>query len=136
MPEKTPVRYVLTTDCPDTTGVVAAIAGFLAKHNALITEAQHFDDEISVRSLTFFEVTTSPSRFFSAPARAPHTVCGCQPVAAQLRPGSRPPSASASRPACLASSPRGPPLLCGCKARWELLRRGGVSGLGGRRRGR
>ena len=50
MPEKTPVRYVLTTDCPDTTGVVAAIAGFLAKHNALITEAQHFDDEISVRS--------------------------------------------------------------------------------------
>ena len=41
---------MLTTDCPDTTGVVAAIAGFLARNNALITEAQHFDDEISVRS--------------------------------------------------------------------------------------
>ena len=50
MPEKTQARYVLTTDCPDTTGVVAAIAGFLARNNALITEAQHFDDEISVRS--------------------------------------------------------------------------------------
>lgn len=43
-------RYVLTTDCPDTTGVVAAISGFLARNNALITEAQHFDDEVSVRS--------------------------------------------------------------------------------------
>jgi formyltetrahydrofolate deformylase len=50
MPEKPDARYVLTTDCPDTTGVVAAVAGFLARNNALITEAQHFDDEISVRS--------------------------------------------------------------------------------------
>ena len=56
MPEKTEKsaktfpRYVLTTDCPDTTGVVAAIAGFLARNNGLITEAQHFDDEVSVRS--------------------------------------------------------------------------------------
>ena len=35
---------ILTTACPDTTGVVAAVAGFLAGHNCLITEAQHFDD--------------------------------------------------------------------------------------------
>lgn len=35
---------VLTTSCPDTTGVVAAVAGFLAAHNCLITEAQHYDD--------------------------------------------------------------------------------------------
>lgn len=36
--------YILTTACPDTTGIVAAIAGFLATNNALITEAQHHDD--------------------------------------------------------------------------------------------
>ena len=42
-----PTRYVLTTCCPDTTGVVAAIAGFLASHNCLITEAQHYDDSDS-----------------------------------------------------------------------------------------
>ena len=39
-----PPSYILTTACPDTTGVVAAVAGFLANHNGLITEAQHFDD--------------------------------------------------------------------------------------------
>src|SRR5688572_26365396 len=36
--------YILTTQCPDTTGIVAAIAGFLASRNGLITEAQHYDD--------------------------------------------------------------------------------------------
>jgi len=50
IPDDTKPRYVLTTACPDTTGVVAAVAGYLARNNALITEAQHFDDEISVRS--------------------------------------------------------------------------------------
>lgn len=39
-----PPSFVLTTSCPDTTGIVAAVAGFLAGHNGLITEAQHFDD--------------------------------------------------------------------------------------------
>ena len=29
--------YILITWCPDTTGIVAGIAGFLATHNALIT---------------------------------------------------------------------------------------------------
>lgn len=38
---------VLTTACPDTTGVVAAVAGFLASNNCLITEAQHYDDPVS-----------------------------------------------------------------------------------------
>jgi formyltetrahydrofolate deformylase len=41
---------ILTTACPDTTGVVAAVAGFLASHNCLITEAQHYDDSVSVTS--------------------------------------------------------------------------------------
>ena len=36
--------YILATACPDTTGIVAAIAGFLAANNGLITEAQHHDD--------------------------------------------------------------------------------------------
>lgn len=36
--------YILTTACPDTTGIVAAMAGFLAANNGLITEAQHHDD--------------------------------------------------------------------------------------------
>lgn len=39
-----PKLYTLTTACPDTTGIVAAIAGFLAANNGLITEAQHHDD--------------------------------------------------------------------------------------------
>lgn len=43
-------KYILTASCPDTTGVVAAIAGFLAAHHGLITEAQHYDDPVSNRS--------------------------------------------------------------------------------------
>jgi formyltetrahydrofolate deformylase len=35
---------ILTMQCPDTTGIVAAISGFLALHNGLITEAHHYDD--------------------------------------------------------------------------------------------
>ena len=42
--ERRPPLYVLTTSCPDTTGVVASVAGFLAEHNANITEAQHHND--------------------------------------------------------------------------------------------
>ena len=42
-----PPSYILTIQCPDTTGVVAAVAGFLAAHNCLITEAQHYDDPLA-----------------------------------------------------------------------------------------
>jgi formyltetrahydrofolate deformylase len=35
---------ILTLSCPDTTGVVASVASFLAANHCLITEAQHFDD--------------------------------------------------------------------------------------------
>ena len=45
-----PPSYVLTISCPDTTGIVAAISGFLAANNALITEAQHYDDPFTVTS--------------------------------------------------------------------------------------
>ncbi|HYM34725.1 MAG TPA: formyltetrahydrofolate deformylase [Steroidobacteraceae bacterium] len=40
-------RFILTTQCPDTTGVVAAVSSFLAAQNGLITEAQHYDDPYS-----------------------------------------------------------------------------------------
>jgi formyltetrahydrofolate deformylase len=43
----TPPLCILTTSCPDTTGVVASVAGFLAEHNANITEAQHHNDPYS-----------------------------------------------------------------------------------------
>ena len=45
-----PVPYTLVTRCPDTTGIVAGIAGFLASQNALIKEAQHYMDPISMTS--------------------------------------------------------------------------------------
>ena len=45
-----PPLYVLTTSCPDTTGIVAAVAGFLAAHNGLITEAHHHDDPFTQMS--------------------------------------------------------------------------------------
>jgi formyltetrahydrofolate deformylase len=41
---------ILTMSCPDTTGVVAAITGFVAERSGLITEAAHFLDEYSDRS--------------------------------------------------------------------------------------
>jgi formyltetrahydrofolate deformylase len=41
---KAPQLRILTTACPDTTGIVAAVAGFLAANSGLITEAQHHDD--------------------------------------------------------------------------------------------
>ena len=43
----TPPLYIVTTRCPDTTGIVAGIAGFLAAHNGTIAEAQHYDDPYS-----------------------------------------------------------------------------------------
>lgn len=39
--------FVLTTACPDTTGIVAGISSFLASNNCLITEAQHYDDPVT-----------------------------------------------------------------------------------------
>jgi formyltetrahydrofolate deformylase len=42
-----PPSFIVTLSCPDTTGVVAAVSGFLASEHGLITEAQHFDDPYS-----------------------------------------------------------------------------------------
>jgi formyltetrahydrofolate deformylase len=42
-------RYILTVKCPDRKGIVAAIAGFLAAHDASITESHHSDDLLTGR---------------------------------------------------------------------------------------
>ena len=47
--EASSARYILTVKCPDRKGIVAAIAGFLAEHEASITESPHFDDAIAWR---------------------------------------------------------------------------------------
>lgn len=43
-------HYILTMSCPDRTGIVAAIASFIAERNGLIMEAAHFVDAYSNRS--------------------------------------------------------------------------------------
>ena len=40
---------ILTLSCPDTKGIVAEVSGFLAAHDASITEANHFNDALSNR---------------------------------------------------------------------------------------
>ena len=39
-------RLILTITCPDTTGIVAAVTGFLAEHKAFIVESAQFGDPV------------------------------------------------------------------------------------------
>jgi formyltetrahydrofolate deformylase len=39
-------KFILTLSCPDTTGIVAAVTNELARHGALITEAQHYHEPL------------------------------------------------------------------------------------------
>jgi formyltetrahydrofolate deformylase len=41
--------WVLTITCPDTVGIVAAVSGFLSRHDCFITEAAQFGDPLSSR---------------------------------------------------------------------------------------
>lgn len=41
--------YTLTLSCPDGVGLVAAVSGFVAKHNGWITEANHHSDHQAAR---------------------------------------------------------------------------------------
>jgi formyltetrahydrofolate deformylase len=43
--------YILTLACPDGVGIVAAVTNDLAQHGALVTEAQHFREPVSVSSV-------------------------------------------------------------------------------------
>lgn len=47
---RAPTNHVLTLDCPDRPGVVAAVASFLADHHANIAEARHHIDADARRS--------------------------------------------------------------------------------------
>jgi formyltetrahydrofolate deformylase len=51
-------RYVLIVKCPDTKGVVAAVAGYLAERDASIVESSHFND--SVGDLFYMRVAFRP----------------------------------------------------------------------------
>jgi formyltetrahydrofolate deformylase len=42
-------RFILIVKCPDRKGIVAAIAAYLAEHDASITESHHFDDALARR---------------------------------------------------------------------------------------
>ncbi len=57
-------NYIVTMSCPDGTGIVAAITGFIAERGGLITEAAHFVDEFSDRSFmrTTFRGDQLPER--------------------------------------------------------------------------
>ncbi len=39
--------FILIVKCPDTKGIVAAVAGYLADNDASITESNHFNDAVS-----------------------------------------------------------------------------------------
>ena len=47
----TPASTILTLSCPDTVGIVAAVTGELARHGALIIEAQHYREPVSNSSV-------------------------------------------------------------------------------------
>nr|CAX84008.1 Formyltetrahydrofolate deformylase [uncultured bacterium] len=62
-PDEQP-HYILTISCPDSVGIVAAVSGFLAEHDAFITESSHFGDPVSRR---FFMRTVFASGAFTPP---------------------------------------------------------------------
>ena len=41
------MKYILTLSCPDRSGIVAAVSGFLAQHDCNILESAQFGDEVS-----------------------------------------------------------------------------------------
>lgn len=53
-------HFVLTISCPDTTGIVAAVAGLLADEGLFITELSHFGDP-ETRQL-FMRTAFQPAR--------------------------------------------------------------------------
>jgi formyltetrahydrofolate deformylase len=65
MPETTAAspRAILTISCVDTTGIVAAVAGFLAARGIFITESSHFGDAATGRFFmrTVFDTSAAPA---------------------------------------------------------------------------
>lgn len=58
---QTDKKYILTISCPDHTGIVAQVSGFLADNDAFITESAHFGDPISERF--FMRVVFKPGPY-------------------------------------------------------------------------
>jgi formyltetrahydrofolate deformylase len=58
-----PTYAILTALCPDTTGIVAAVAGFLAERGVFITESSHFGDPDTRHFFmrTVFDLANVPS---------------------------------------------------------------------------
>jgi formyltetrahydrofolate deformylase len=46
-----PEAFILTLSCPDAVGIVASVTQTLAAQGALITEAHHYREPISNRSI-------------------------------------------------------------------------------------
>ncbi len=56
-----PQKYILTISCPDHTGIVAQVSGFLADQDAFINESAHFGDPVSERF--FMRTVFSPGPY-------------------------------------------------------------------------
>ena len=63
-------RFVLTLSCPDRTGIVAGITGFLAEIGGWITEAAYHSDNESGRFFTRQEIRADSVDFTAADLRA------------------------------------------------------------------
>ncbi|MET0865874.1 MAG: formyltetrahydrofolate deformylase [Nakamurella sp.] len=63
-------RFVLTLSCPDRTGIVAGITGFLAEIGGWITEAAYHSDNESGRFYTRQEIKADSVGFTAADLRA------------------------------------------------------------------
>jgi formyltetrahydrofolate deformylase len=64
MSEATPRRYILTLTCPDRTGIVAAVASFIASHGGLITQAAQHGDALHNRFYMRVEIQADTLPFY------------------------------------------------------------------------
>ena len=76
----TPRRYVLSLSCPDRVGIVAAVAGFFARHNGWIVEASHHADPDNVRYFLRQEVLAD-----SLPFGREELIARFQPIADEFK---------------------------------------------------
>jgi formyltetrahydrofolate deformylase len=70
LPDAAARRYVLTLACPDSTGIVARITGFLAEQGGWIVDAAYHSDEDSSRFFTRQEVRADSLDYDAAELRA------------------------------------------------------------------
>lgn len=78
-------RYILTLSCPDTTGIVARISGFLAAIGGWITEASYHSDPESGRFFTRQEIRADSLPFGFDELRRQFTAIGADLAADHVR---------------------------------------------------